>query len=60
MFAIIGILLAFYVLYAVLAGEVYSKAGAWGRSISRRESPGDFWMTIVIYAGLAIALVTVF
>jgi len=59
MFAIIGILLALYVVYAVVAGEVYAKAGAWGRSISRQESPGDFWMMIVIYAGLAIALATV-
>ena len=60
MFPILGVLVAAYVLYAVMAGEIFAKAGVWGRSISREKSPGEFWMTIVIYSGLAIALIAIF
>ena len=60
MFDIIGLLVGFYAAYAALTGEVYAKAGARGRTIARRAAPVDFWMTVAIYAGLAVALVTVF
>ena len=59
-FKIIGLCVALYVVFAVVAGEVYAKAGVWGRSISRADSPSEYWMTIVIYAGLAVALFTIF
>ena len=60
MFKVLALLVALYTGFAVLSGEVYAKAGVWGRTISRRDAPVDFWMTIVIYAGLAVALATVF
>jgi hypothetical protein len=60
MFDIIGLLVGVYAVYAALTGEVYAKAGAGGRTIARRDAPADFWMTVAIYAGLAVALVTVF
>jgi hypothetical protein len=60
MFKGIGILLAFYVCYAAATGAVYAKSGASGKTISRQESPREFWTVIVIYAGLSIALITVF
>ena len=60
MFKALGALVGLYTLYAAVRGEVYAKSGAWGRTISRAESPAYFWVVIAIYAGLAVALVTVF
>ena len=59
-FKLLGILVGLYTVYAVSKGEVFAKSGAWGRTISRDDAPGDFWTVIVIYGGLAVALVTVF
>lgn len=41
-------------------GEVYAKSGVRGRVVSRADSPEYFWVVIVIYAGLSVALITVF
>ena len=60
LFDMLGLLMGLYVLYAALTGEVYAKSGVWGRTVSRSESPANFWMTVVIYTGLAVALVTLF
>lgn len=59
-FQLLAIPVALYALYAALAGEVFAKAGTWGKSISRADSPVEFWMTIVIYGGLAVAMATLF
>lgn len=59
-FTLIGILLAAYVLYAVATGEVIAKAGAGSRRVRRHDAPGYYWTVIAIYAGLAVALFTVF
>jgi hypothetical protein len=56
----LGILVALYTAYAVINGEVYAKSGPWGRTVSRVDSPQYFWVVIVIYAGLSVALLTVF
>lgn len=58
-FKLLALLVGIYTLYAVVAGEVFEKSGIWGRTITRKDSPVDFWMTIVIYAGLAVAMATV-
>jgi hypothetical protein len=60
MFTALGILLGFYTLYAAFSGEVYAKSGPGGRTVSRAEPPRYFWTVIGIYAGLAVALLTVF
>lgn len=60
MFKILGILVGFYTLYAAITGEVYEKSGAWGRTVSKADSPEYFWVVIAIYAGLSVALITVF
>lgn len=60
LFKFLGVMLAIYVLYAIKAGEVYAKSGATGRMVSRAESPVYYWVVIIIYIGLGIALVTVF
>lgn len=60
MFKLLGALLAIYVIYAILRGEVYAKAGARGRVVSREESPEYYWVMIACYVGLSIALVAVF
>ena len=59
-FKVLGVLVALYTAYAAISGRVYVKAGASGKTITRAESPGQFWVSIVIYAGLSIALMTVF
>lgn len=60
MFKVLGLLVGLYALYAVVTGEVYAKSGAWGRTVSRAKSPEYFWVVIAIYAGLALALATIF
>ena len=60
MFKMLGLLVGLYTLYAAVRGEVYAKSGVWGKTISRTESPGYFWVVIVIYAALAVALATIF
>jgi hypothetical protein len=60
MFKILGVLVGLYTLYAAINGKVYARSGAWGRTVSRVDSPEYFWVVIAIYAGLSIALITVF
>ena len=60
MFKVLGALLALYTIYAVAKGEVVAKAGPGARTVVRDESPRYFWCVIVIYAGLALALLFLF
>lgn len=60
MFKALGVVVALYAVYAAVKGEVYAKAGPSGRVVSRADSPEYFWVVIAIYAGLSIALITVF
>ena len=60
MFKALGVLVGAYALYAAVKGEVYAKSGPWGRTVSREDSPEYFWVVIAIYAGLGVALVTIF
>ena len=60
MFKALGVLVGLYTLYAALNGSVYAKSGPGGRRISRDEEPRDFWTVIVVYAGLSLALLTIF
>lgn len=60
MFKMLGLLVGLYTLYATLKGEVYAKDGTSGRVVSRLESPEYFWVVIAIYAGLSLALITIF
>lgn len=60
LFKALGIVVAIYALYAAIVGRVYIKSGPGGRWVIRDGSPEYFWISVVIYLGLAIALVTVF
>ena len=60
MFQFLGTIVAIYTAYAVIRGEVFAKAGAWGKTIYRDESEREFWVTIVIYGILAAALIFYF
>jgi len=60
MFKMLGVLVGLYTLYAAMNGKVYAKSGAWGRSVSRVDSPEYFWVVIAIYAGLSVALIAIF
>lgn len=60
MFKVLAVLVGLYTLYAAVTGRVYAKSRAWGRAVSRAESPEYFWVVIAIYAALALALATVF
>jgi len=59
-FKVLGGMLALYVLYAVVMGRIYVESGPWGRVVYREESPEYFWISVVVYAGLAVALVAFF
>lgn len=60
MFKVLGGVLALYVLYAAITGSIYVKSGPWGRVVHREGSPEYFWISVVVYAGLAMALVAFF
>lgn len=60
MFKALGVLVAFYVLYAALSGKVFAKSGVFGRTIARQDSPIHFWVVVFIYLGISIALITFF
>jgi hypothetical protein len=60
MFAVAGVGLALYTLYAAVRGRVWSKSGANARAISRDIAPDQFWIAIAIYAGLSLALMFFF
>ena len=60
MFKALGVLVVAYALYAAVKGEVYAKSGPWGRTVSREDSPEYFWVVVAIYAGLGVALLTIF
>ena len=60
LFDFAGLLVGIYATYAAVTGEVYAKSGVWGRTVSRTADPVNFWMTVAIYAGLAVALAVVF
>ncbi len=59
-FELLGVLVAGYVLHAVLSGEVFAKSGVWGRTVSRADSPTYYWAVVSVYAGLSLALLTIF
>lgn len=60
MFKALGVLVALYAAYAAISGKVYAKSGIGGRTISRQDSAGYFWVVIAIYVGLSVALIVVF
>jgi hypothetical protein len=60
LFDLLGGLLAIYTAYAVWTGAVYARHRAWGRSFLRSEAPFNYWSTVVVYTGLALALVFYF
>src|SRR5258706_346386 len=59
-FKLLGFAVFAYTVYALIQGRIYSKAGPWGRMVSKDESPDAFWLTVAIYFGLSIALCAVF
>lgn len=60
MFKLLGVLLAVYTVYSASRGAVFAKSGPGGRMVLRSESPRYFWVVIAIYAGLSLALLTIF
>ena len=60
MFKVIGVLVAVYTIYAVFQGEVFAKSGPRGLTVTRDESGTYFWVVVMIYASLAVALIAVF
>ncbi len=59
-FRLLGFAVFAYTVYALIQGRIYSKAGPWGRMVSRNESPDAFWTTVMIYFALSVALCAVF
>ena len=60
LFKVLGVVLLLYVVYGVSVGEIYAKRGIWGATIKRDDQPVGYWSTIVVYAGLSLALFFVF
>jgi hypothetical protein len=55
-FKVLGLLLAGYVVMAVLSGAVYAKSGVWGRTFRRMDRPLRYWSAIAAYTVLSVAL----
>lgn len=60
LFDVLGVLLALYLAWALVRGEVLAKSGPGARRFVRGESPRGYWTTMAIYAALAVALVVAF
>jgi hypothetical protein len=60
MFKALGALVLLYAVYAAVTGEVYAKSGVGGRTVSRDDSPRYFWVVVVIYLGLGLAMTLYF
>ena len=60
MFKALGALVLLYAAYAAVTGEVYAKSGVGGRRVSRDDSPRYFWVVVVIYLGLGLAMTLYF
>ena len=60
MFRVLGVLLALYVIWAVLRGSIHAKRAAWGETIERDAEPLRFWTVVAVYVGLVLALMFVF
>jgi len=60
LFDLLGVLLALYTAYAAVTGSVFIRHRAWGRTVVRVEETTYFWMVIVIYALLSLALIVYF
>ena len=60
LFDLIGALVAIYVLYAVLTGEVVVKQGPGARRIHRNAAPRAYWLHVALYAALAVVVILVF
>jgi len=60
MFDLLGVAVGLYALVAVATGSVWAKSGPGARRISRDQSPHYFWVVIIIYAGLALAMILLF
>ena len=56
LFGALGLLLAGYIVVAVLSGAVYAKSGVWGRTFRRADEPLRYWSAISAYALLSLAL----
>lgn len=60
LFVALSVPLAAYVVYAAAIGEVWVTQGPFPRRVTRGQEPVYFWTCVTIYAGLAIALATIF
>lgn len=60
MFVLLALPLAAYTLYAAATGRIWVSDGPGARLVRRDESPTYFWSCVAIYAGLAVAMVTIF
>ena len=60
MFKAVGTIVVLYLVYCLASGSVIAKAGPGGRRINRATSARHYWITMAVYALLAIALFTVF
>ncbi|MGH8504419.1 MAG: hypothetical protein ACRETM_00470 [Stenotrophobium sp.] len=60
MFKLLGVCVLIYAAYAAVTGSIQVRSGIGSRTVNREESPIYFWTCVVIYAGLAVALMTVF
>jgi hypothetical protein len=59
-FGLLSIFVAIYVAYAAVTGAVWVHQGPFARRIVRAENPAYFWTCVAIYAGLALAMATIF
>lgn len=56
MFRIISVLMLCYVGHGLVTGRTFGRYNVWGRTFQREADPWLYWLTLVAYSVLAIAL----
>lgn len=56
----LGGLVALYVVYGFFSGSVAGRSGIAWRRWEREAQPRMYWSVMIVYALLAIALITIF
>ena len=59
MLKILGLIVGIYTLISVISGAVNTRGGFKGRRIFRKRDPQYFWIVIMIYASVSVALLSV-
>lgn len=59
MLKLLGLVVGIYTLISVISGAVHTRGGFKGRRIFRKRESQYFWIVIMIYASVSVALLSI-